>query len=507
MLIQLLWLPLVYAEATSACRMKNGAELKFDPAYEYCDIDLGVVKNSLKVCVFGGGRKFTYQPDNEYCESDLGVVKNSLKVCVFGNSRKVTYQPENDFCDSDLGVVRNSLKVCEFGTKRKQTYQHEIENCDSEFGVVPQHHKFCKISDGRGAPFDTRSYKCFANYGVIPITHQLCDRGTIYPFNPDIEKCEGRLIEAADAEKDPKEKRCGNYDKSVNNCDPEYGVYPKGYQLCRTRIGSVPYNPDSRKCVEGFIMNHDQSLCKSADGKNLNYYTPSSQSCCDGEVKAGLDSCFVKPESDKFYCPRVATGEPLGFRNALVREAEERTRKMAEKIVGNVLQPGDSTSQFTGSTGRAIKKLWHSPITDYFKNVYDSLETQMAVMGVLRSGRTNMITAVESIRGTYHASSLQTLNSSTASILFSRSVPEYSAMIGAGNLCVAPSASNSHQFEFHFYNVSQQQCKRMMQLLPGLDMRVIINNKYGSSRDCIEDKEALYRDDIPRNYLNFVFSK
>lgn len=435
MLSNLFWLPIAEAQATSLCTTKNGKEAKFDPAHNYCD-------------------------------SDLGVVMNTLKICEFGNGQKLTYLPQYD-------------------------------GCDPEFGIERQHHKFCKISDGRGIPYDTRSYKCVASYGAIPLTHQLCDRGTIYPFNPAVEKCEGRLVELAGAEKDPKEKRCGNYDKSKYDCHLEHGVYLKGYQFCATQIGSVPYNPASRKCLEGFIMDLDQSLCKSANGGRLSSYNQSTQSCCDGEVKTGLDACFAKPEPDKGYCPRVATGEPLDFRNALVTEAEEKTGKIAGAI----------GSKVAGTTGSFVKKLWNAPMTKYAKDVYDSLETQMAVMGVLGSGRTNMITAVESIRGTYQSSPLQTLNSSTASLLFSRSVPEYSAMIGSGNLCVAPSATNSQQFEFHFYNVNQQQCKRMMQLLSGFANRVIINNKYGSSQDCIEDKAILYREDIPRNYLNFIYWK
>lgn len=482
-LFNLLCLPSAQAQATSVCRLKNGTASNFDPAYDYCDTDLGVVMNTLKICQLRSGEKRTYHPKTDYCDIDLGAVMNTLKICEFGNGEKLTYLPQHD-------------------------------GCDPEFGIERQHHKFCKIPDGRGIPYDTRSYKCIANYGVIPITHQLCDRGAIYPFNPAVEKCEGRLIEVAGAEKDPKEKRCGNYDKSKYDCHLENGLFPKGYQFCTNKGGSYAYNPANEKCSEGVIMSHHKSVCKSTDGEKLTSYDPSHQSCCDGEVRRGLDACFEKPDPDKGYCPRVATGEPLGFRNALIREAEERTLKLAgtigSKVVqsgSNVSQPGSGALEFAGTTGGFVRKLWNSPITKYAKSVYDSLETQMAVMGVLGSGRTNMITAVESIRGTYQSYSLQTLNSSTANLLFSRSVPEYSAMISSGNLCVAPSATNSQQFEFHFYNVNQQQCKRMMQLLSGFANRVIINNKYGSSQDCIEDKAILYRDDIPRNYLNFIYWK
>lgn len=438
-LANLLWLSAAHAQAISVCRLKNGTESKFDPAYYFCDNDLGIVTNTLKICEFGNGKKLTYLP--------------------------------------------------------------QYDGCDPEFGIERQYHKFCKIADGRGIPYDTRSYKCVGNYGTIPITYQLCDRGTVYPFNPAVEKCEGRQIQVADAEKDPKEKRCGNYDKSVNDCHPEYGVYPKGYQFCPTQYGSIPYNPASRKCSEGFIMNRDQSLCKSADGKNLNYYNQSSESCCDGEVKAGLDSCFAKPGPDKAYCPRGETsGKIFTPKNLLLKGVEIGGEEIGKELGAKALEK-------TGTLGRIFGKTLTANMTGYFENIYESLEKQIAVIDILGSGRKNMITAVESIRGTYHSYSLQTLNSSTASLLFSRAVPEYSAMIASGNLCVAPSTTNSHQFEFHFYNVNQQQCEHMARFLSGLDQRLIINNKYGTSQACVEDTVIISGKDIPRNYLNFIFLK
>lgn len=148
-----------------------------------------------------------------------------------------------------------------------------------------------------------------------------------------------------------------------------------------------------------------------------------------------------------------------------------------------------------------------SPFTKYVKTVHDSLETQLAVMGLLNAGRTNAITAVQSIRELYSTASLETLNSSTARLLFHRSVPEYAGMIDKGNLCVAPSATNPLAFEFHFYNVGQEQCKRMMQLISKFATRAMVNNRYGTSRDCVVDKEMLMRADQPRNYIVFTYLK
>lgn len=470
MLPNLLWLATARAEATSVCRMGNGTESKFDPAYDYCDRDLGVVMNTLKICQLRRGEKRTYNPKNDYCDIDLGAVMNTLKICEFGNGQKHTYLPQ-------------------------------YEGCDPEFGIERQYHKFCKIADGRGIPYNTQSYKCVANYGVILITHQLCDRGAIYPFNPAVEKCEGRLIEMPGTEKDPKEKRCGNYDKSKYDCHLENGVFPKGYQFCTNKGGSFAYNPVSEKCSEGVIMSHHKSVCKSADGEKLTSYDQSYQSCCDGEVKSGVDACFEKPEPAKSFCPRAETnGKPFTPKNILLKGVEFGGEETGKELGAKALEK-------TGTIGRFLGKHLASPITGYFENVYESLEKQIAVIDILGTGRKNMITAVESIRGTYHGHSLQTLNSSTASLLFSRSVPEYSAMISSGNLCVAPSVTNSQQFEFHFYNINQQQCKRMAQLLSGLDQRLIINNKYGTSQACVEDTAVIFGKDISRNYLNFIFLK
>ena len=305
----------------------------------------------------------------------------------------------------------------------------------------------------------------------------------------------------AGAEKDPKEKRCGNYDKSKYDCHLENGVFPKGYQFCTNKGGSYAYNPASDKCSEGVIMSHHKSVCKSADGEKLTSYDPSYQSCCDGEVKRDLDACFEKPDPNKGYCPRVETsGAPFTPKNLLLKGVEfveeEKNKERDAKTLAK-----------TGTFGRLFGKHLTSPITGYFENVYESLEKQIAVIDILGSGRKNMITAVESIRATYLSSSLQTLNSSEASRIFYRAVPEYAVMIGSGNLCVAPSATNSKQFEFHFYNVNLQQCERMARFLSGLDHRLMINNKYGTSQACVEDTVILSGKDIPRNYLNFIFLK